>query len=115
VVDEWMITPKSLIIEDDVWIGHNVTILANTQRIGRGAIVAAGAVVREPVAPYMIVGGVPARVLRPRFGAAHIAEIEATRWWTLEPAEIAALLTSRPTWLPQAASRRGPKFNEITS
>jgi virginiamycin A acetyltransferase len=115
VVDEWKVTPKSLIIEDDVWLGHNVTVLASTQRIGRGAVVAAGAVVREPVEPYMIVGGVPAKVLRPQFGAAHIAEIEAAQWWTLEPAEIAALLASHPEWLPEAASRRGPKFNEIAS
>jgi len=114
-VKEWMVTPQPLIVEDDVWLGHNVTVLASTQRIGRGAVVAAGAVVKEPVEPYMIVAGVPAKVLRPRFGAVHIAGIEAAQWWTLEPAEIAALLASHPEWLPEAASRRGPKFNEITS
>jgi acetyltransferase-like isoleucine patch superfamily enzyme len=47
-------------IEDDVWIGMNCTILPGV-RIGRGAIVAAGAVVRSDVAPFMVVGGVPAR------------------------------------------------------
>lgn len=49
-------------IEDDVWIGMNCTVLPGVT-IGRGAIVAAGAVVRTSVAPYTIVGGVPARVL----------------------------------------------------
>jgi acetyltransferase-like isoleucine patch superfamily enzyme len=55
-------------IEDDVWIGMNCTVLPGVT-IGRGAIVAAGAVVRSDVAPFTIVGGVPARVIgqrRPR-------------------------------------------------
>jgi acetyltransferase-like isoleucine patch superfamily enzyme len=47
-------------IADDVWIGMNCTILPGVT-IGRGAIVAAGAVVRNDVAPFTIVGGVPAR------------------------------------------------------
>ena len=47
-------------IEDDVWIGMNCTVLPGVT-IGRGAIVAAGAVVRSNVAPFTIVGGVPAR------------------------------------------------------
>lgn len=47
-------------IADDVWIGMNCTILPGVT-IGRGAIVAAGAVVRSDVAPFAIVGGVPAR------------------------------------------------------
>jgi acetyltransferase-like isoleucine patch superfamily enzyme len=51
-----------IVIEDDVWVGMNCTILPGV-RIGRGAIVAAGALVRRDVAPYEIVGGVPARTL----------------------------------------------------
>ncbi|QKJ20242.1 acyltransferase [Microbacterium hominis] len=47
-------------IEDDVWIGANAVILGGAT-IGRGAIVAAGAVVRGEVAPSTIVGGVPAK------------------------------------------------------
>jgi len=52
-------------IEDDVWIGMNCTILPGVT-VGRGAIVAAGAVVRSDVAPFTIVGGVPARVIDQR-------------------------------------------------
>jgi acetyltransferase-like isoleucine patch superfamily enzyme len=56
---------KGITIEDDVWIGAGVSILDNV-RIGTGAIVAAGAVVVRDVAPFTIVGGVPARVIGER-------------------------------------------------
>lgn len=50
-------------IEADVWIGSHATILGGVT-IGEGAIVAAGAVVSKDVAPYTIVGGVPAKYIR---------------------------------------------------
>ena len=59
-------TQRGCIIEDDVWIGARVIILKGTH-IGRGAVIAAGAVVVRDVAPYTIVGGVPARVIGQRF------------------------------------------------
>jgi acetyltransferase-like isoleucine patch superfamily enzyme len=46
-----------------VWIGSRATILPGV-RIGRGAVVAAGAVVTKDVAPDTMVGGVPARLVR---------------------------------------------------
>lgn len=55
------------IIEDDVWIGRNVVIL-NGIKIGKGAIVGAGAIVTRDVKPYSIVGGVPAKYLKMRPG-----------------------------------------------
>ena len=51
-------------IEDDVWIGGQVTILPGVT-IGRGSVIAAGAVVTANVPPVVVAGGVPARVLRP--------------------------------------------------
>lgn len=54
------------IIEDDVWIGYRATLMAGV-RVGRGSIIAAGAVVTKDVEPYVIVGGVPARVIGRRF------------------------------------------------
>jgi len=50
-------------IEDNVWIGAGAVILPGV-RIGRGSIVAAGAVVREDVPPGALVAGVPAKVKR---------------------------------------------------
>ena len=55
----------SVVIEDDVWIGCNATILKGV-RIGRGAIIAAGAVVTKDVPPFAIVGGVPASTISSR-------------------------------------------------
>lgn len=52
-------------IGNDVWIGAHAVILSGVT-IGNGAIIAAGAVVREDVAPYAIVGGVPAKVIGAR-------------------------------------------------
>jgi acetyltransferase-like isoleucine patch superfamily enzyme len=54
-----------VIIDDYVYIGPRVLILPNV-RIGRGAVVAAGAVVTQDVPPYAVVGGVPARFIRER-------------------------------------------------
>ena len=54
---------KDVIIENDVWIGSNVTLLAGVS-VGRGATIAAGAIVNKDVPPYSIVGGVPAKVIK---------------------------------------------------
>jgi maltose O-acetyltransferase len=51
-----------VVIEDDVWIGGQATVLPGVT-IGRGAIVAAGAVVTRDVPPGSIVAGVPAVVI----------------------------------------------------
>jgi serine acetyltransferase len=51
-----------IVIEDDVWIGCNVTILKGVT-IGRGSVVAAGAVVTKSCPPYSLIGGVPARII----------------------------------------------------
>lgn len=58
---------KSVVIEDYVWIATRAMILPGVT-IGRGAIVAAGAIVTKDVPPQTIVGGNPARVIRQRKG-----------------------------------------------
>lgn len=65
-----------VVIEDDVWTGANVTILKGVT-IGRGSVIAAGAVVTKSCPPYSIIGGVPAKVLKYRFTIAEVLEHEA--------------------------------------
>lgn len=66
---------KKLIIEDDVWIGYGAIILSGV-RIGRGAVVAAGAVVVKDVEPYSVVGGNPAKLIKMRFTPEQLAAHE---------------------------------------
>lgn len=61
------IIASQTIIEDDVWIGCSSVILPGVH-IGMGAVIAAGAVVRENVDPYIIVEGVPAKPVGQRGG-----------------------------------------------
>lgn len=63
-----------LIVEDEVWIGTNAMLFSGI-RVGRGAIVAAGAIVTKDVPPYAIVGGNPAKVIRYRFSEEIIQEL----------------------------------------
>lgn len=57
------ITAEGIIIEDDVWLGASA-IITDGVRVGRGAVVAAGAVVTKDVPPHTVVAGVPARVIK---------------------------------------------------
>ena len=64
IIDQGM-TEGEIIIEDDVWISSNSVILPNC-KIGKGAIIAAGAIVTEDVKEFTIVGGVPAKFIKKR-------------------------------------------------
>lgn len=66
---------KDVVIERDVWIGCNVTLLSGVT-IGRGSIVAAGAVVNKSCPPYSIIGGVPAKVIKFRWSIEEILKHE---------------------------------------
>lgn len=59
------ITSSPVVIDDDVWIGHGAVILKGVT-IGKGSIVAAGTVVTKDVAPYSIVAGIPAKLIKSR-------------------------------------------------
>ncbi len=56
---------RGIIVEDNVWLAANAKILDGVV-VGRDSIVGAGAVVNQDVAPFSIVGGVPARLIRTR-------------------------------------------------
>lgn len=60
------ISKGDIVIEDDVWIGYRSTIMSGVH-IGKGAIIAAGAVVTKDVPNYAIVAGVPATIIKYRF------------------------------------------------
>lgn len=65
LIREQGLNSKPIIIEDDVWIAHGCTILAGVT-IGKGSVVAAGAVVHRSVEPYSVVAGVPAKLIKRR-------------------------------------------------
>lgn len=67
-------------IGNDVWIGKNV-IVKRGIKIGDGAIVGAGSVVTRDVDPYAIVGGVPAKLIRMRFGDEIISRLKRLQWF----------------------------------
>ena len=67
-------------IGHDVWIGHGVTVTAGVT-VGTGAVIGAGAVVTRDVAPYTVVGGVPARPIKRRFTEAQAEGLMALAWW----------------------------------
>ncbi|WP_053977147.1 CatB-related O-acetyltransferase [Mangrovimonas xylaniphaga] len=69
-----------VIIGNDVWIGHNATIMAGVT-IGDGAIIGANSTVVKDVAPYSIVGGNPAKEIRKRFDENTIKKLLELQWW----------------------------------
>lgn len=79
-----------IIVEHDVWIGANVTILDNVT-IRTGAVVGAGSVVTKDVPPYAIVGGNPAKVIKYRFDTETIDLLLQSNWWTLPYEELKAM------------------------
>ena len=81
----------------DVWIGHNAIVMGGVT-LGNGAVVAAGAVVTHDVAPYEIVGGVPARHMGWRYDEETIAALQRICWWD---------------WTHEQLKERLPEFNDV--
>ncbi|MDE7089272.1 MAG: CatB-related O-acetyltransferase [Prevotella sp.] len=69
-----------IVIGNDVWIGYDAVIMAGVT-IGDGAIIGTRAVVTKDVAPYSIVGGVPAKEIRKRFTPEIIKRLQEIQWW----------------------------------
>ncbi|MCI1245327.1 MAG: acetyltransferase [Bacilli bacterium] len=57
---------EDVVFDGDNWIGANVLILKGVH-VGMGSVIAAGAVVTKDVAPYSVVGGIPAHLIKMRF------------------------------------------------
>lgn len=86
------------IIGNDVWIGHDVTIMPGVH-VGDGAVIAAKAVVTKNVEPYTVVGGNPAKLIKKRFSEAIIIKLLQLQWWDWDIERITThvdKLTSRP-------------------
>ena len=67
-------------IGHDTWIGHGAIIMPGVT-IGNGAVVGSGSVVTKDVAPYAIVGGSPARLIRMRFDDRLVTRLHDLSWW----------------------------------
>ena len=79
------------VIGNDVWIGQNAVILPGVH-VGDGAVIGANSVVGSDVAPYTIVIGNPAKVLRKRFDDELIGLLLKFRWWDKSVEEINRLI-----------------------
>jgi phosphonate metabolism protein (transferase hexapeptide repeat family) len=71
---------RRTVLGPDCWIGHGVIIKPDVT-VGAGAVIASGAVVTKDVPPYMIMAGLPATPLRPRFEARVADRLLALAWW----------------------------------
>jgi virginiamycin A acetyltransferase len=69
-----------VVIGNDVLISARCMILDGVT-VGNGVIIGAGAVVIKDVPPYVVVGGIPARIIRPRFTESEIEFLEELAWW----------------------------------
>lgn len=88
VSENYVVEHSRTTIGNDVWIGARAMILDGVT-VGTGAVVAAGAVVTKDVAPYAIVGGIPACTIRKRFSEEQIEVLLRSRWWELPEADLA--------------------------
>lgn len=84
---------------NDVWIGHNAVIMGGVT-LADGAVVGAGAVVTHNVAPYEIVGGVPAQHIGWRYDSDTIAALLRIRWWD---------------WSREQLQERLPDLNDVST
>jgi len=72
--------PENIVVGNDAWLGTDVTLLGGAN-IGDGAVVGAYSVVSGKVAPYSIVVGNPAKLVRKRFSEKDIQSLLRIKWW----------------------------------
>ena len=77
-------------IGHDVWIAHNVVVMAGL-KIGDGAVIGRNAVVTKDVEPYQIVVGNPGKVVRTRFTMEQIVCLMKSEWWNIDYAALKGL------------------------
>ncbi len=79
ITDAWD-NKGDIVIGNDVWIGYDAIIMSGV-KIGDGAIIGTRAIVTNDVPPYTIVGGIPAKVIKKRFGDDIILKLLKIKWW----------------------------------
>ncbi len=77
-------------VGNDVWIAHNVIVMAGV-KIGDGAVIGRNAVVTKDVEPYQIVVGNPGKAVRTRFSMEQIEELMKSEWWNIDYTALADL------------------------
>jgi virginiamycin A acetyltransferase len=75
------------VIGNDVWIGYESLIMPGV-KIGDGTIIAARSLVASDVAPYTVVGGNPAKLIKQRFKPEIVKTLLKIKWWDWEPEKI---------------------------
>ena len=63
-----------IVLNDDVWIGNEVTIMSGV-KIGQGAVIGTKALVTHDIPPYAIAAGIPAKIIKYRFDEKIIKEL----------------------------------------
>jgi phosphonate metabolism protein (transferase hexapeptide repeat family) len=82
---------RRITIGHDTWLGHAAMVMPEVE-VGHGAVIAAGAIVTKDVAPYSVVAGVPARLVRHRHPPALAERLMALGWWDWDHASLRAAL-----------------------
>lgn len=103
---------RRTVIGNDVWIGDGVRINTGVT-VGDGAVIATGSVVSRDVAPYSVVGGIPAKLLRWRFERELRHALAQSEWWRYSPDQLKELLSASPdesVQLLAAASARLDRY-----
>jgi virginiamycin A acetyltransferase len=98
------------VVGNDVWLGYRALVLPGVT-IGDGAVIAAAAVVASDVAPYSVVAGNPARVVRRRYDDEDVTRLLRAAWWHW-PAELVTehsrtIMAGEPAQLEAIAAEHG--------
>jgi chloramphenicol O-acetyltransferase type B len=86
---------KPTSIGNDCWIGRDAMIMSGVT-IGDGAIIGARALVTSDIPPYAIYAGIPAKLIRYRFGSEIIEKMLASQWWNFSIEQLENLTIDQP-------------------